>query len=1269
MDDEDTIELTITRGLFKKHANYFVGVRMLGHAGKVKTELVEDTDKPKWQNNTFAFAVPEGRLTPDTELVIRFGAFIALKDTEGNLCPPKLLGQCDVPLHDFTTRLLRGETLFESIDLVRDTFGKDVGEVTVGRISILMHLIGVGDGVVAGAGSPDNLTINIIARRAEGLPLRGGSNRPPDALLECRIVSPQTERLMRELDKARHGLANVTVEQLEELEIAADAILPVVASETAIVPRSQDPVWNEILVVSVSEDHYAEGYFLRFNVVDPGVGENGVILASTTIPFNMLQGMHDYNVGLQCWRRTRYLDRGTGKLKTVGAENNESAVSTILMTVSARESIAAELRFFGGNPKASRLEVFIEGFSSCLESNPVADDIIAVVHLITAGNARAYEQSLHAMVQAKQMPPLPYTCCPPSSITCRAKLQSFNDNLADHSVMQSLLKVTPAAIMNARNKPRWEYTVQFHTGINHDGFDHYPNAGQKPALIFMFFAKERDVPATLGEHKLIGYSVTPVPSDIPTNGQEIKFRSIPVQPVKLHFKPSVIDEEESPFNFSIKMRFWESETFCHQLMTGEHGAGEMLSSGVANWMAAAAKLGTGSGGSALAKLAQTAQAKKTVGGEKGVTSGMDASLNDVEAKVAEKAIEKTKRKEQEKEAKRVADEYESHKKIRDAEAAKTAEETQKKANIEKKLAEEKLSQQKAKQLEQEKLIKDAQRVAAEEARRKKEKKLKEEEEVRRRKEKNDAAIKIQSIARSRAANHRVKRMKEEEAARKKELNDKDRQRIKMALSYISSYRAICDENIVVAEQHEKEAEELRKLSGASNITVAARFRPLVAREKDLGSGQISNGLKVAPTLGQEVQYRSDVFTFDFVYGTESTQEMVYNGVGKKIIDSMIAGFNGTIFAYGQTGSGKTFSMFGAGSEGSSTEGIVGRACAALIRLKNDESNGAERTLHASMFEIYNEEINDLVDIHNKKLQLREKTNEGVYISGLTEIKMETVKEIDDLIQSGFQHRSTSSTEMNQVSSRSHCLVCLRLDQLNKSTGFLKSSKLNLVDLAGSEKVKKTGASGDRLKEASSINKSLSALGKIIGILSQKNMNEQAAKGSDTPKKGRGKSSAKLHIPYRDSKLTRILQNSLGGDAKTALLVALSPHDDNYEETISTLKFAQRARSIQNMTRVQGRKGSSFKMTSTSKVALVQEIEELNKAEVELKRLSIISNDPKYDAEKSAEKACVERALKLAANLCGKEALITPRDMGTEGNPMAGKYRRQRGRGNRGGRHR
>ena len=103
--------------------------------------------------------------------------------------------------------------------------------------------------------------------------------------------------------------------------------------------------------------------------------------------------------------------------------------------------------------------------------------------------------------------------------------------------MQSLLKVTPAAVMNARNKPRWEYTVQFHTGINHDGFDHYPNAGQRPAFIFMFFAKERDVPATSGEHKLIGFAVTPLPTNLPTNGNQMRFRNIPIHRVNLHFKP------------------------------------------------------------------------------------------------------------------------------------------------------------------------------------------------------------------------------------------------------------------------------------------------------------------------------------------------------------------------------------------------------------------------------------------------------------------------------------------------------------------------------------------------------------------------------------------------------------------------------------------------------------------------------------------------------------------------------------------------------------
>ena len=1014
-------------------------------------------------------------------------------------------------------------------------------------------------------------------------------------------------------------------------------------------------MWNEILVVQVSEDHFAEGYFLRFNVVDPGIGENGVVIASTTIPFAMLQGMHDYNVGLQCWRRTRYIDPVSGKLKLSSEEKNESAVSTILMTLSARESITAELRFFGAKKKASRLEVFIEGFSSCFESNPVADDIIAVVHLITSGNARAYEQSLHAMVQAKQMPPLPYTCCPPSSITCRAKLQSFNDNLQDHSVMQSLLKVTPAAIMNARNKPRWEYTVQFHTGIDHSGFDHYPNAGQKPALIFMFFAKERDVSATLGEHKLIGFSVTPVPANIPTDGQELRFRSIPVHRVGIHFKPTSSNkEEESLLSFSMKLRFWESETFCQQLMSGEHGAGEHISGGVANWMAAAAKLGTGGGGAGLAKLAQTAHAKQSIGEKKGSSKStkglykLDASLNEIEAKVAERAIEKTKRREKELEAKRVADEYEKMKKEREKEE-KGAKEEEAKRQAE---------EERQNQIEMKKKEEEERKLQLEMDAKRKQQEAQEKADAEKRKiqQENDAATKIQSVARKRAARAKVQEMKEKEAERKTELNDKDRQRLKLTLSYISSYRAICEENIAVAEQHDKEAEELRKMSGMSNIAVAARFRPLVSREKDLGSGKISDKLKINETHGQEIEYNKDIFTFDHVYGTKSTQKLVYDGIGKNIVNAMCAGFNGTIFAYGQTGSGKTFSMFGTGKTNTDTVGIVGRACEEIVTYKNDGGEENGRALFASMFEIYNEQINDLIEENSKNLQLREKTNEGVYVAGLAEKRVETADEIEAMIEEGFVHRSTSSTNMNAESSRSHCLVCLRLDQLNKKTGFQKSSKLHLVDLAGSEKVKKTGAAGDRLKEAASINKSLSALGKIIGILSKTSITKHAQ--GDTPKKQRGKN--KKHIPYRDSKLTRILQNSLGGDAKTALLVALSPHDDNYEETLSTLKFAQRARSIQNMTRVQARKGSSFKKTATNKNDLLLEIESLNLAAVEVKRLLDICSALQYDSETSLEKDNIKHILTKAATLCGKEALITPRLTGRNG-ALKGKYRRnQRG---------
>ena len=224
----------------------------------------------------------------------------------------------------------------------------------------------------------------------------------------------------------------------------------------------------------------------------------------------------------------------------------------------------------------------------------------------------------------------------------------------------------------------------------------------------------------------------------------------------------------------------------------------------------------------------------------------------------------------------------------------------------------------------------------------------------------------------------------------------------------------------------------------------------------------------------------------------------------------------------------------------------------------------------------------------------------------------------------------------------------------------------MVDLAGSEKVKKTGATGSTLKEATAINKSLSALGKIISLLSKVNMEEQKSSkktGGNTPKRegrgGNGRKNSGTHIPYRDSKLTRILQNSLGGNAKTALLVACSPHDDNYEETLSTLKFAKRARSIKNMTRVQAKKGSAFKKSATSKSGLLKEIEALTALENDIKQMLEIINDPSYDAEKTDQRERFEKILVETERLCGKPVMLSPRSTGTDGKATVNKYRRKK----------
>ena len=295
---------------------------------------------------------------------------------------------------------------------------------------------------------------------------------------------------------------------------------------------------------------------------------------------------------------------------------------------------------------------------------------------------------------------------------------------------------------------------------------------------------------------------------------------------------------------------------------------------------------------------------------------------------------------------------------------------------------------------------------------------------------------------------------------------------------------------------------------------------------------------------------SKTFTYDKSYWWDSPQDTVYQDLGKGTIAKAIEGFNGTVFAYGQTGSGKTYSMMG--YEG---DGIIPRLnkdlMAAVEKCKVDDPTN-EFLVTVSYLEIYNEVIKDLLNPSDKHLKIREHPDMGIYVEGLAELVVSSAGDITELIEQGNKVRSVAATQMNARSSRSHSCFTIKVSQRKKEdmgNGQERTtklnSKLNLVDLAGSERAGKTKASGQQLKEGAAINKSLSALGNVINALS-----------SAGSKKER-------HIPYRDSKLTRLLQESLGGNSRTVMIATISPAQDNYEETVSTLKYASRAKKIEN----------------------------------------------------------------------------------------------------------
>ncbi|BFG15554.1 hypothetical protein CerSpe_018280 [Prunus speciosa] len=340
----------------------------------------------------------------------------------------------------------------------------------------------------------------------------------------------------------------------------------------------------------------------------------------------------------------------------------------------------------------------------------------------------------------------------------------------------------------------------------------------------------------------------------------------------------------------------------------------------------------------------------------------------------------------------------------------------------------------------------------------------------------------------------------------------------------------------------------------SGVQVVVRMRP-PRKDKDEGE------MMVQKLSSDSLSINGQTFTFDSVCDTDSSQLDIFQLVGAPLVENCMAGFNSSVFAYGQTGSGKTYTMWGPANAlldenlSSDQQGLTPRVFERLFaRLNEEQIKHADKQLkyqcHCSFLEIYNEQITDLLDPNQKTLQIREDVKSGVYVENLTEECVRTIKDVTQLLIKGLSNRRTGSTSINAESSRSHtvftCVVESQYTNVANGISSLKTSRINLVDLAGSERQKLTGAAGERLKEAGNINRSLSQLGNLINIL---------AEISQTGKQ--------RHIPYRDSRLTFLLQESLGGNAKLAMVCAISPTQSCKSETFSTLRFAQRAKAIKN----------------------------------------------------------------------------------------------------------
>ncbi|XP_076596849.1 kinesin-like protein KIF1B isoform X20 [Chaetodon auriga] len=355
------------------------------------------------------------------------------------------------------------------------------------------------------------------------------------------------------------------------------------------------------------------------------------------------------------------------------------------------------------------------------------------------------------------------------------------------------------------------------------------------------------------------------------------------------------------------------------------------------------------------------------------------------------------------------------------------------------------------------------------------------------------------------------------------------------------------------------------MSGAS-VKVAVRVRPFNSREMSKESKCIiqMQGNTTTITNPKAPKEPAKTFSFDYSYWSHTTpedpsfasQNLVYNDIGKEMLAHAFEGYNVCIFAYGQTGAGKSYTMMGKQEEGQ--EGIIPMLCEDLFEKINEDSNKEELSysVEVSYMEIYCERVRDLLNPKNKgNLRVREHPLMGPYVEDLSKLAVTSYTDIADLMDAGNKARTVAATNMNETSSRSHAVFTIVFTQRKHDSetdlSTEKVSKISLVDLAGSERADSTGAKGTRLKEGANINKSLTTLGKVISALAEvDNCTSKSKKKKKTD-----------FIPYRDSVLTWLLRENLGGNSRTAMVAALSPADINYDETLSTLRYADRAKNI------------------------------------------------------------------------------------------------------------